>query len=1328
MVSKKVISGFLAFIILSTAFYVYGPGVRIRVDDDKAVLYTSPEGSLRWMIVATAYDKMFDGTSRMNRRVSGITRELFVDNETNLSKIVRTTPYIRGPVIIHTWYFDGNKNRKEDIPISETIEIINGSDYIYQYEVRDLDYSGDTMYATELAEQQDNPYKIFFGKDTKIEWDDRAYWDKVYKSGIFKARYRPETDYEIYYIRLLDPTQISACGEYTASDTDYYLGGDVSGDHSSLYCVGFVGVDNFELDGNSHTITCTSSDEALNIDATSNHGELFDTTFKGVDSANVDGHNLSFHDCTFEVYDSGGGGGNDALQIKGKSGNYTNIIINGKACSGYSNICSNALYLIAGADNNRIINVTVDTDTTEEFESCIYLTSDYNYIENVYCDIYRYEQEVIYTTGADYNVIKGITPHPHSKDDAVADIRGTHNNISDIIFEGEAASGSDILSTTSGSYNNWDNITVQGTTNSQCVDLQETHSVLTNFTVTCNANGGNEVLDFTGADTILDTWAVSATPAADQSTLSFGSGGTNVTVRNFKFTESHESTAPSTIEFYGANSNIYDNNFTFTTDTTFAFALKGSNIALYNNYIYTKENEWIMNGSYSTIVNNWNTSKQTGTRITGNGSQIGGNAWFNSSGSYYSSCTDANTDGFCDDTFSFGYNTSDYIGNDYLPLSDEYTSRPIITLDSPSTGETLFGAIVTFNFSVTSDNGIANGSLYGNFSGSYLLNQTNSTGITDGVIYNFNTVTLGAGDYIWNVYVCDNSDICDWGENNFTLKVNDSRVVVNLVSPSDNAYSGNLQTFNCSITDDVLISNLTLYVWNSTDSNIYTNTTDLTGTSNQTSWVYNLTDDGVYKWNCLGYNSDGTSDWAENYTLTVETVVPQVLLDGIYANRTYEYGTTANISAVSSGDVCFDVYLPNYGLNYTCTYPFNLPLYDFGSYCNTSTGLYSTLNFNSTNSTIFYANLPTYLTLQSAIATLNGIAIVSTYPKNVKVDIGSEDVIDVKTDVSDIKAIQSLIGDSGVISKYTDDSTSKTYSINTSVRNSTLFYIDLPKRFDTTSFAITLTPTPYQGTFTENFVSDTYINDTSTTAIKNSNWNYYTQPISGSTYTTGIVNSTIVETTSTDIDKATLTATSYLLSGTEINYYMSANGGTNWESVNSSLEHTFANTGTQLMWTAILSSTGTDTAYLMNLSIDGYGSSPRNVTIDINNDGADYVGTTELVATTYIEFSLSNFTSFKDNCADPFCELPLNISFIGKGDISTAFSYTFSTVATDLNVNPINAYINNWKLPKTTVYQFNDSTANKSITSLLNTTTYIDIIKNMVINNFTLNITGDYYG
>lgn len=135
---------------------------------------------------------------------------------------------------------------------------------------------------------------------------------------------------------------------------------------------------------------------------------------------------------------------------------------------------------------------------------------------------------------------------------------------------------------------------------------------------------------------------------------------------------------------------------------------------IYNNLFNNTQNIWLPSTSHDM---QWNTTNQTGTRIYGHGPYIGGNYYTNSSGTGYSdTCTDSDTDGFCDNpydplngtTCSVGINCSD--NTDYLPLSDEY---PVpLTYSDNSTNSTIAGETIEHSLKWTGANLTNGGSIF----------------------------------------------------------------------------------------------------------------------------------------------------------------------------------------------------------------------------------------------------------------------------------------------------------------------------------------------------------------------------------------------------------------------------------------------------------------------------------------------------------------------------------------------------------------------------------------------------------------------------------------
>jgi len=96
----------------------------------------------------------------------------------------------------------------------------------------------------------------------------------------------------------------------------------------------------------------------------------------------------------------------------------------------------------------------------------------------------------------------------------------------------------------------------------------------------------------------------------------------------------------------------------------------------FNNY-FKNANNFVFQGTV--YENQWNTTRQFGTRIYSDGNEIGGNYWSNPQGTGYSdSCGDNDNDGFCDTSYMLAVNNIDY-----LPLSDEYDGIPPTTTSNP---------------------------------------------------------------------------------------------------------------------------------------------------------------------------------------------------------------------------------------------------------------------------------------------------------------------------------------------------------------------------------------------------------------------------------------------------------------------------------------------------------------------------------------------------------------------------------------------------------------------------------------------------------------------
>jgi len=123
-----------------------------------------------------------------------------------------------------------------------------------------------------------------------------------------------------------------------------------------------------------------------------------------------------------------------------------------------------------------------------------------------------------------------------------------------------------------------------------------------------------------------------------------------------------------------------------------------------------------------------------------------------------------------------------------------------------------------------------------------------------------------------------NGKIIDLGDYNITridvynalVSLDNESPNVSLVSPENGHINLSANyTFSCNATD-VSLKNVTFYLWNSTDAEINKTTSSVSGSFSK--FEVNITNlsEGSYKWNCLFYDENGNSAFAEsNFSLVV---------------------------------------------------------------------------------------------------------------------------------------------------------------------------------------------------------------------------------------------------------------------------------------------------------------------------------------------------------------------------------------------------------------------------------------------------------------------------
>ncbi|PIZ50896.1 hypothetical protein COY27_05430 [Candidatus Woesearchaeota archaeon CG_4_10_14_0_2_um_filter_33_13] len=232
-----------------------------------------------------------------------------------------------------------------------------------------------------------------------------------------------------------------------------------------------------------------------------------------------------------------------------------------------------------------------------------------------------------------------------------------------------------------------------------------------------------------------------------------------------------------------------------------------------------------------------------------------------------------------DGTYYLNATVNDTAGNSNSTTTSTIvldTSNPIVSLVSPVNNTLeLTSHNINFIYNVTDvTSNIKNCSL--SLNGTPIQSDNTITKNINQTI----SLTLANGDYNWSVSCYDN--VGNLGQSTtYNLSMSVTAPTITLESPEDDYFTANNSVvFNCSATDDSSLVNLTLYVWNSTSSVYYTNTTNLGGTANSTTWTTSLLTDSIYIWNCLAFDDSELSDTApSNRTLTIDPSAPTISLN-----------------------------------------------------------------------------------------------------------------------------------------------------------------------------------------------------------------------------------------------------------------------------------------------------------------------------------------------------------------------------------------------------------------------------------------------------------------
>ncbi len=172
----------------------------------------------------------------------------------------------------------------------------------------------------------------------------------------------------------------------------------------------------------------------------------------------------------------------------------------------------------------------------------------------------------------------------------------------------------------------------------------------------------------------------------------------------------------------------------------------------------------------------------------------------------------------------------------------------------------------------------------------------------------FNITNLAEENYKWTCISVDEKSNSG-SSNNFSLII--GGLSSSLVSPLDFIYSNsNPVNFSCTSFSENLysLSDVTFKLWNSTIL-VYNKTEDIIGFENTTNFNYNFSLQDSYYWTCTTINNNTNSSTADNYTLTYDSISPNISLispttGSSYSSNSQTISFTYNVSDTNNISNC----------------------------------------------------------------------------------------------------------------------------------------------------------------------------------------------------------------------------------------------------------------------------------------------------------------------------------------------------------------------------------------------------------------------------------------
>lgn len=192
---------------------------------------------------------------------------------------------------------------------------------------------------------------------------------------------------------------------------------------------------------------------------------------------------------------------------------------------------------------------------------------------------------------------------------------------------------------------------------------------------------------------------------------------------------------------------------------------------------------------------------------------------------------------------------------------------PVVSLNSPIPYYNSTSQNIVFNCSAIGNITLSNITLYGNWTGSWLANQSISSGLN--TTYTFN-LTLNDGNYLWNCYACNIAGKCAFHNISRQFLIDSSGPLITLTSPENNTHSNStFQELNFTVSD--FSSN---YV---NCSLIINNLTNKSLTSLNTSSAHNFSvylPEGEYNWSIKCEDMWNNSNTSETRVIFIDITPP----------------------------------------------------------------------------------------------------------------------------------------------------------------------------------------------------------------------------------------------------------------------------------------------------------------------------------------------------------------------------------------------------------------------------------------------------------------------